>query len=171
MVLSAYEKFCRGEKEAFTVVTEKFAKPLSLYAYKIVHRHDLAEDVMMDALMELVVKKRRFTSIEHLTAFLYRVVRNKSIDIVRKRKRLVPLEEAKELYLTYEEVKGRESSEKYKSAMANLPQAYREALVLSFEEGLSAEEIAFVLKKSKKQVYNLLFRAKNAFQKFYGEIR
>ena len=28
-----------------------------------------------------------------------------------------------------------------------------------------------MLKKSKKQVYNLLFRAKNSFQKYYGEIR
>ena len=41
---------------------------------------------------------------------------------------------------------------------------YRQVIVLSYFEGFSNNEIAFIMKKTKHQVENLLYRAKNALK-------
>jgi RNA polymerase sigma-70 factor (ECF subfamily) len=51
----------------------------------------------------------------------------------------------------------------------NLEPLQRLAVHLVYFEQLSCEEAAKVLKKSRKQVYNLLYRAKNTLRAVLGE--
>lgn len=46
--------------------------------------------------------------------------------------------------------------------MQTLPAQYAQTLCLHYFEGYSPDEIAMILRKNKKSVYNLLARAKSA---------
>ena len=50
------------------------------------------------------------------------------------------------------------------TGMQQLPAQYQEVLYLSYFDGFSVSEIGRVLKKSAKQVYNLLSRARSALK-------
>ena len=54
-------------------------------------------------------------------------------------------------------------------ALEKLPDEQRTAVHLVYFENLSYEETAKIMKKSKKQVDNLLYRAKNALRSIIGE--
>ena len=49
-------------------------------------------------------------------------------------------------------------------AMKTLRTEYRQVLMLSFFEELSNEEVAMVMKRSKRQIENLLYNAKKALR-------
>ena len=55
------------------------------------------------------------------------------------------------------------------AALQQLSKEMRLAVHLVYFEQLSAEETAKVLKKNRKQVYNLLYRAKNTLRAILGE--
>ena len=50
------------------------------------------------------------------------------------------------------------------SALLQIKEEYRSVLFLRYYEDLKIEEIVFIIKKNKKQVYNLLQRAKSALK-------
>ena len=49
-------------------------------------------------------------------------------------------------------------------AMSRINPEYRQALYLTYFEEMSADEVANVLKKNRKQVYNLIARGKEALK-------
>ena len=54
------------------------------------------------------------------------------------------------------------------AALERLPEDFRTVLHLIYFEELSYEEAAKVMKKNRKQVDNLLYRAKNALRSIIG---
>ena len=69
----------------------------------------------------------------------------------------------------HKEQKEEESRRELYSAMSTLPDDYRNALYLIYFEDMSHEEVAGVMHKSVKQVYNLVFRGKQALKKILEE--
>src|SRR5712691_1618794 len=67
-----------------------------------------AEDVLQDVFYELVEATRLMTPIEHVSAWLYRVARNRIIDLFRRRRGLVSTDEpvagAQEEHLRFEDL-------------------------------------------------------------------
>ncbi len=59
---------------------------------------------------------------------------------------------------------GRQRKETLYACMQKLPAPYKEVLYLSYFDGFSVKEICHILKKSAKQVYNLLTRARAALK-------
>ena len=49
--------------------------------------------------------------------------------------------------------------------MQQLPEQYRQVLQLTYFDGFDVEQITVITKKSKKQVYNLLTRARSSLGK------
>ena len=49
-------------------------------------------------------------------------------------------------------------------ALGTINPEYRQALHLTYFEGMSADEVADVLKKNRKQVYNLISRGKESLR-------
>ena len=55
------------------------------------------------------------------------------------------------------------------AALAQLGEEMRLVIHLTYFEQLSADDTAKILKKNRKQVYNLLYRAKNILRTILGE--
>ena len=146
----------------------RYRAPMEYFAMTFVGDSAFAEDVVSEAIVRLLIKKPSLRDERALKTYLYTATKNAAIDFLRKRKREKNrLEEEKRLALAdiryiEESVVKNEEQKSVLSALKVLREEYREALYLQFFEGFSVDEICAVTGKKKKQVYNVLARAKTA---------
>ncbi len=168
----AYRRFCAGDHDAFGTVMEAFRQSLIFFLHGYVHNLDTAEDLAEDTFVELLVHTSRFHFQSSLKTYLFAVARHKAIDYLRREKRrgtqsfdeLDPNMFADDQLSTEEMHEAAERAEALERAMEGLPEEYREVLRLLYLERLSYDEIALVMKKSKKQIDNLSYRARQAMR-------
>ena len=126
-----------------------------------------AEDVTADTFAALFIRRKKFREGAKFRTWLYTVARNRAIDWVRKNGRNRPLTGLENVLVSAdgeEAMLGRQRKESLYACMQKLPATYKEVLYLSYFDGFSVKEICRILKKSAKQVYNLLSRAKTALK-------
>lgn len=125
----------------------EYESPLIGYAKTIVHDLDRARDVVQDTFIRLYqqdASKMR----DGLKSWLYTVCRNRALDVLRKEKRLVLVDDE---VLAAEDSGVRSPSqiaaddervEKVKSFIARLPENQATVILLKFEKGYSYHEIS-----------------------------
>ena len=164
---SSYRRFLSGDKGAVNDLVALYGDSLVRYAYCYVKDSAIAEDIMEDAFASLLVKRKQFSDGENLRAYLYKITRNKCVDYLRYRKRNIRLGDYENLLTAKDFTEGVEARIRaqilYKCLNQLAPQ-YAEVLCLTYLEENDIEEVCLLLKKSKKQVYNLLARAKTALK-------
>lgn len=164
---SSYRRFLQGDKNALEELVSTYSDELVRFACTYVKSEAVAEDVVSDVFATLFMKGKRFTDADKLRAFLYKMTRNRSIDYLRRHKRELPLEDA-EAVLSVPGVEDQllrsERDEALYRCLAQMPRQYREVLELTWFEEFSNEQVASILGKSAKQVYNLRSRAKIALK-------
>lgn len=168
--LNSYLRFLQGDKNALEALVRTYSDALTRYAYCYVGDGALAEDVMEETFATLLVRRIRFDTEAHLQAYLYKVARNKSIDFIRKRKREVALSDVEEVLFgcdTESNVIRDSLNQQIYICMQQLPAQYKEVIYLSYFEDFSNDEVCRLMKKSKKQVYNLLSRARAALKEIF----
>ncbi|MCR5792200.1 MAG: RNA polymerase sigma factor [Lachnospiraceae bacterium] len=134
-----------------------------------------AEEILMDTFARLAVNKPHFETRKKgsFRSWLYAIGRNNALMHIRKKKiQLVPLDEsipsANDLpdFTLLEQERNR----KLYQALQKLKPEYRQALTLSFLEGLSHEEIAQAMGLRIRQIYNLMDRGKKSLKKELEEM-
>ncbi len=164
---TTYFQALDGNKTAVETLVRTYGDELVRFAYCFVKDSATAEDIMEDAFATLLVKRKLFSSAKNLRAYLFKTVRNRAIDYLRSRRRQQPLEDYEQT-LCGEDLEENILKEERKRilyrCMQTLPTRYAEVLYLLYIEGYSAEDAAKILKKTKKQVYNLTARAKLALK-------
>ena len=166
-----YKRFFQGEKEAVAELAQKYRQGLVLFVNGYVHSLDEAEDLASDAFAVLLVKRPKIRDTSKFKTYLFSVAKHLALSRLRKRKKERKLErdaptssdDPERLLIEDERRKA------LVAAIAKLPIEYRETLLLRYFEELTTEEIAKVLHKNKKQVYNLLQRAKTALKTILTE--
>lgn len=164
---SSYRRFLQGDKNALEDLISTYSDELVRFAYNYVKSEAVAEDVASDVFATLFMKGRRFTEADKLRAFLYKMTRNRAIDYLRRHRNELPLEDVESvLYVpgAEERILQKERDEALRRCLGLLPQQYREVLELTWFEEFSNEQVASILGKSAKQVYNLRSRAKIALK-------
>lgn len=164
---SSYRRFLRGETDALEVLVTTYSDELVRFAFGYVKSEAAAEDVVSDVFATLFMKAKRFSEEDQLRAFLYKMTRNRAVDYLRRHKRELPLESV-EASLSVPGTEGRllrkERDEALYRCLGQLPRQYREVLELTWFEEFSNEQVASILGKSAKQVYNLRARAKETLR-------
>lgn len=134
------------------------------YAQHFVGDLESARDVVQDTFLQLCKQPPNQVA-PHLVQWLFRVTRNRAIDVCRKESRM-KLANPKTLAGQHERGPGpqqhlerQESAESLLSQLARLPENQQEVLRLKFQGGLSYAEIATVTGLSKTNVGFLLHRA------------
>lgn len=143
------------EHAAFRAIYDKFSTPLFLYAYKLIHNREEAQDIVAMQFAKFWEKRTDFAHIANLKAYLYMMVRNACLDYLKSinRHRSMPLsseETPEEMYSTFR-------AELFSKVMAEIEKLTpREQTVLKLSlQGLSDKEIAGHLRISVKRVYNV----------------
>lgn len=158
----------RLNEHAVEELVERYRIPLLYFVTGFLGDFADAEDVVSETIIKLLVKKPIIRNENGLKAYLYTTAKNLAIDRLRKRKRekqyfekAIRLAEAEIDYI--DERLGRtEEEQRLAAALRSLSPEYRQVLYLSYFEELSVAELCKILGKSKKQIYNLLARAKAA---------
>ena len=171
---SSYRRYLDGETEAFDEIVITLYDPLVLFLCRYVKDHHTAEDIAMDVFADLVVHKHRYNFRVSLKTYLFMLGKSRALNYLKRRRRIadVPIEE---LPLQGEEPSAEaqfamnQRKQALHDAMAELPEDMAEALYLMYFEDLSYEEIARVMKRTKKQVDNLLYRGKKQLRAILEE--
>lgn len=159
--LAAYEN---GDESAFDVIFEEMRAPLCFFVSRYVSNSDVVEDLVMDTFVSLLLNIKKFNRNSRLSTYLFTIARNKAIDYVRRnRNKMLTLDEntpdADYLRIEEEYIRN-EEYERLHCELRTLPENYRTVIHLYYFEEMSVNDIAVVMKKNKKQIYNLLHRAR-----------
>ncbi len=170
-----YRRYLDGDEDAFREIVKEYFDPLVFFVNRYVNDYAAAEDIALDAFTQLVVHKHRYNFSVSLKTYLFMIGRSRALDHIRHRNKLqmVELSQADQYASqepTPEELAladGRSCA--VNAAMAQLGEELRLVLHLVYFEDMSPDEASKVLKKTRKQVYNLLYRGKTALRTILGE--
>ncbi len=141
---------------------EQFEVPLIRYALLFVHDVDTARDVVQDTFLKLCREDESDVA-PHLNQWLYRVTRNRAIDVARKEKRMKHSSAAESILDRdsgpAEVVQQNEANQNLLARISMLPQRQQEIIRLKFQSGFSYQQIAEVMELSTSNVGVLLHTA------------
>ncbi|MCR5686043.1 MAG: RNA polymerase sigma factor, partial [Lachnospiraceae bacterium] len=129
--------------------------------------------LMLDAFAVAASGRAGFAAKSSFKTWLFGIGRNLAHKHLRKKRfTFLPINEEIAENAAYEPDKGIPELELLKNersmmlyeALRSIHEDYRQALELIYFEEMSSEEVAKVLKKTKKQVYNLVARGKQAMK-------
>lgn len=162
---------CRaGDQQAHCRLYTLYAKAMYNVAYRIVGREDEAEDVLQEAFINAFRNLDAYRGDATFGSWLKRIVVNKAINEVKKKKlELIPEDEDFDIKEEQEEETYRPELTvgRVKQAIESLPDGYRSVLSLYLMEGYDHQEIAEImgitestsksqLNRSKKKLKELL---------------
>lgn len=137
----------RGDRDAFTTIFRRFQQDLYRYCVGILGNSEDAQDAlqntMVKALGALPGERREID----LKPWLYRIAHNESIDLIRRRRQTVPLEDDgfPAGASLADEVEMRHRLRQLLADVGELPERQRGALLMREAGGLEFEEIASAL--------------------------
>ena len=172
---SSYRRFLDGDESAFDNIINEYKDNLIFFIERYVHDISAAEDIAIDVFSDLLVYRSRYNFKVQLKTYLFMIGRSKALNYIKHRDkfRMIEYEDA-ESELIYREnveeaVLADETKRIVNEAIEKIPEDMREVIHLVFFEGLSYEEAAKVMKKNKKQIDNLLYRAKKELRTIIGK--
>ena len=167
---SSYRRFLDGDKAAFEEIVNELFRPLVFFILGYVGNVHDAEDVAIDAFSDLIVNPRRYNFKTSLKTYLFMIGKSRAVDLLRHRKTAVTadLSEAEDL-ADRDELESTVIRNEEKRALARavreLPRDMRAAVHLVYFEDMTYDEAAKIMKKTRKQVDNLICRAKSELKK------
>lgn len=153
----------KGNERAFDTIFKQYYKPLCQFSYSLIKDQDTAENLVQEVFVKLWEKRENMTNIDNLLSYLMGMVRNQSVDFLRKEKtnskiynQLRPESSGN---TTEEQISKNEFEEKLLKSILNLPERCRTAIEMSRFEGFSNKEIAQKMEISVKGVEALIGRS------------
>jgi len=160
-----YTKLKAGDKNAFQELFEEYYTSMYFYACKFVD-DDLARDLVHDVFMIFWQNKENITIKSSLSAYLFRMVRNKCLQEIERQKvrnnystEALNLDELAYYNDGIKSIIELELEEKLKEAMDKMPDACRKVFIMSRFNGLKNKEIAEQLGISLKAVEKQITKA------------
>lgn len=148
-----------GNREAFSMLFDKYWKNLSNNAYKVLNNRDAAHDIVQELFVELWVK-RESLSVEYVSAYLQTAVKYKTLNYIQKHKVKVSLSEydfqipESETNSTENNIYHQELKQTLDQSIEKLPPKCSMIFRMSRIECLSNKEIAKHLNISVRTVEN-----------------
>lgn len=170
----SYRRYLNGDELAFEEIVKDLRDPLTNFIFGYTRDFHAAEDIAIDVFAYLAAN-RRYNFKVALKTYLYMLGRSRAIDYLRKRKHqssadIAPLEVyISESYAPEEELLRDERKKTVHKAIGKLPEKMRTAIILVYFEDMSYEDTARIMKLNKKQVDNLLYRARAELRTIIGE--
>ena len=163
---SSYRRFLDGDDNGIVEIIRDYKDGLMLYLNSFVNNICIAEDITENTFIKLVVKKPRFRRSSSFKTWLYAIGRNVALDYLRKATKVsfssiddYPNLSNEEADIEKSYIKEERKIAVHK-ALKMLNPEYSQVLYLSYFENFSNSQIAEIMKKSSRQIENLIYRAK-----------
>ncbi|MFX1708973.1 RNA polymerase sigma-70 factor [Chitinophaga sp. CC14] len=166
------------QQEQFTAYFRLYEYPLYCFALKSIQSELLARDIIQEVFIKLWSVRDQFSDIRNIEDYLYKMVRNKVLDVLRqlandRRLRAAYFNDHQwEESRTYENIVAKEYEFALAEAINQLPPQRRIIYQLSQVEGRTRNEIAAELRISPSTVKNQLTAALSYLRKIVaGQIK
>ncbi|MEZ4667907.1 MAG: RNA polymerase sigma factor [Anaerolineae bacterium] len=166
-----------GDMEAFAELQTRLDGSIRRFVWRLIGTHPEEDDVVQDSMIALYLNLERIQPVDKLRPYLFRIVRNRCYDLLRKRRRYEYLsldDEPVEMWASLHEGLADGQPEEVthwlmmrlevETAMNKLPEQQRQTLILYAEEGLAYHEIAEAMDTSIGTVKSRLFYAKKTLR-------
>jgi RNA polymerase sigma-70 factor (ECF subfamily) len=166
-----------GDREAFRQLVEAYKNPVLNICYGFMQDRQYAEDLAQEVFIEVYSSLKDFREDANLFTWIYRIATTKSLDELRKQKRLkrrafysaiTRQEEEPQMESIggsinnpEEDLIRKQQAQAIQQALDRIPENQRIAFTLSNYQGMSYKEIAEVMEKTTSAVESLLMRAKS----------
>ena len=153
----------KGNERAFDFVFNEYYSSLSRFSYSFVKDQDKAESLVQEVLIKLWEKRENLTNVDNFLSYLMGMVRNQSIDYLRKEKAdsrvYLNIRPATSANTTDDEISKNEFEKILLESILKLPERCKIAFELSRFDGFTNKEIAQKMEISVKGVEALIGRA------------
>ncbi|WP_366924665.1 RNA polymerase sigma factor [Metallumcola ferriviriculae] len=154
-----------GDKEVFSLLVDRYKKPMVMYIYGMVKNYEEANDLTQETFIKVYKNLWKYNSQHKFSSWLYQIAKNTALDFLRKSKE-IPTEQS--FLSEFESDRGNPEETAYRDetrseiikAMDALPSHLRAILALHHLNGLSYAEISKTLGLPNHTVKNRLFQAR-----------
>ncbi|MBR5949553.1 MAG: RNA polymerase sigma factor [Clostridia bacterium] len=171
---NSYRRYLEGDEDAFTEVLELYYNNLTLFINGYLGDIHASADVAIDTMLELIVHKKRYSFKSSLKTYLFAIARHKALNHLKKHRRILPVSpdelELSDMNSLEAEVIESERKRSLHRAIAELDSDMQTAVHLVYIEGMSYKQAASVMKKSAKQLDNLITSAKRRLKAELSEV-
>ena len=158
-----YRQYLHGDEAGLEALMKKYGDLLTLYINGYLHDVHEAEDLMIEVFSYLFTKKPRIRD-GGFKANIYKEARHMALRHKSRRRIIFSLDdltrEPEAQTLVEEVIRTKERNQVLHLCMDELNSDYREALYLTYFEGMSYRQVAEVMGKSVKQITNIMYRGK-----------
>jgi RNA polymerase sigma-70 factor (ECF subfamily) len=191
-----HEKEIEGQKaqkvaatddaQALSLLYEQFRRPIHSYIYRLLGNQEDADDVTQEVFVRAFLAWHGLYERHNLSAWLYRIATNLCVDQLRRRKRISwwslahrnPHDEQFDgdsddgswLLPDSGGIPEIAEREHIRLALAQMPEEYAVALVLSAAQGVPYQEIALIMDISPNAAATRISRAKRMFAEQYQRL-
>ncbi len=175
-----WNKFRAGDLHALEVIYRAHFKELYQYGMTIYPHVDVVKDAIQELFTSLVQRQHTLTSVQNVSFYLIKSLRNRIYDELKNRKKAEMANEdfkKEELVnLVGEEFKFSEDfKNQRKDQLVNvinqLPDRQREIIMLIFFEGRSYEEVSKLMSMTVNSAYKLTWKAVNTLKKNLKQLK
>lgn len=139
-------RFAHGDEIAFEELVAEHQQAAFAAAWRILNDAELAHDTVQEAFLRILRHHERYDADRPFRAWLLHIVRNLAIDGIRRRRRFDHPDRldavAAPTVSTSDRMEGAELRERVAVVLGDLPDKYRDIIVLREMEGMPAETIA-----------------------------
>ncbi len=167
---SSYRRFLKGDDDEIVEIIRDYKDGLILFLNRYVNNIHIAEELAEDTFFRLVTRKPRFAAKYSFKTWLYTIGRNIAINYVRSADRVsgIPIEDLERISADEYSIERAYLQDERKitvhRALAKIKADYSQVLYLKYFEDLSNEQIAVVMRRTKRQIENLSYQAKQSLK-------
>ena len=156
------EKAKAGDLKSFEILVSRYQKKVFGFIYRMVLSVEDARDLTQEVFLSVFRSLGKFRGDAKFSSWLYRIASNKSLDFLKKNRKLQVIDE--EIIATSESPEQvflqQDKIRHLRSIIARLPDKYRLVLILFHYENFTYRQIANTLDIPEKTVATRIYRAK-----------
>ena len=167
-----WETFLTGDEHAFSKLYCLLFEELIMFGCNYYNDKEVIEDLVQDIFVCIICRKFRVEEIQVLRPFLYKTLKNKIYNYLKKKSRQISLNSEDDLdfklLIHIDEPLNKSDNFQIDKVLSNLTTRQKEIINLRFVNDLSHEEIAEILGINVQSVYNLLSRSVEKLRKTHA---
>src|SRR6266513_1154924 len=164
-----------AKREEFEEIVHRFEIPLLQYARRITGDREQARDVVQETFVRFQ-RNGELRREDEPATWLFTVCRNAALNVCRKERRMMYLDEEvieareSEQPMPFDQLEQQEAAGFLLRIVAALPARQQEVIQLKFQNDLSYQQIAEIMKTTANNVGVLLHTALKTLRQRYGEV-
>lgn len=162
----------KGNIDSFNIIVNKYELMVLKYVYSILKSRETAEDITQEVFITVYNKLYTFDTKYKFSNWLIQIAKNKSIDYIRKYKRVheANIEEVYELKSSApspeEEAEFSETKQLIMVFINSLSEVDKQILLLRYSQDKTFQDIAEILELSESSVKRRYYKARDKFKAY-----